>query len=158
MPRTIGERGRERLPASPYQIRGTCPSKSTCTTSVAERGAPTDVARGSALRSSDLSIVANGIMFLSVIASLSVETLSDVVSTLTHPDCPKAYSCTHAVECRLTLSSISCGRLLSSRPRLFAVMLRLRRTQINSLPLKTCAPDCCMDLLGAACKTGTCTR
>ncbi len=32
----------------------------------------------------------------------------------------------------LTLSSISCGRLPSSRPRIFAVMLRLRRTQINN--------------------------
>ena len=33
---------------------------------------------------------------------------------------------------RLTLSSISCGLLLSSRPRIYAVMLRPRRTQINN--------------------------
>ena len=46
--------------------------------------------------------------------------------------CPQAAGTIPRSPRRITLSSISCGRLPSGRPRRFAVMLCLRRTHINN--------------------------
>ena len=58
--------------------------------------------------------------------------------------------CTRKPYCSLTLSSISCGRLLSSRPRLCAVRTRLS-ARANNRVLKNVRARCCMDLLCCAC-------